>query len=105
MFCSYCGAPNPDDGRFCAACGRGLAATPASVGARPRSTPASASGHNAPMGSETELGLHINSILINRYRVRRELGIGGMGRVYLSGALSGCRFGIALALCGSQGPS
>jgi predicted Ser/Thr protein kinase len=40
-------------------------------------------GHSAPLGSETELGLQIDSMLINRYRVRRELGIGGMGRVYL----------------------
>jgi tetratricopeptide (TPR) repeat protein len=32
----------------------------------------------------TELGLQTNAVLANRYLIRKELGVGGMGRVYLA---------------------
>src|SRR5690242_9619886 len=37
MFCNYCGKPNPDDARFCSACGRAIRS-----GASPASTPVTA---------------------------------------------------------------
>ncbi len=83
MFCSYCGAQNPDDGRFCSVCGRGLSSVPSShCGVRTVETPAS--GAASEFSAATELGLQSDTVLIDRYLIRRELGMGGMGRVYLA---------------------
>jgi serine/threonine protein kinase len=72
MYCSYCGSANPADGRFCAACGRTLTN--------------SSKGRTAlgPLDlAQTELGFLPDTLLMGRYRIRQELGVGGMGRVYL----------------------
>ena len=37
MFCNYCGTKNPDDFRFCSACGRGRAAEATAPAAPPPS--------------------------------------------------------------------
>jgi serine/threonine protein kinase len=34
--------------------------------------------------TQTELGFPTNLLLLNRYRIQRQLGMGGMGRVYLA---------------------
>ena len=72
MYCSYCGSTNPDDGRFCAACGKTL------------SSPSKAQTAAGPLDlAQTELGFLPDTLLMGRYRIRREIGVGGMGRVYL----------------------
>jgi len=73
MYCSYCRASNPNDGRFCSSCGRSLVPTPDS------------SQPQDPLRSvPTEMTLPPDTLLLNRYRILRELGVGGMGRVYLA---------------------
>ncbi len=71
MHCSYCRTVNPDDGLFCSACGRDLAPT---SNRKPVSDPIGAAA--------TEFGLAAGTILLKRYRIQRQIGIGGMGRVY-----------------------
>jgi formylglycine-generating enzyme required for sulfatase activity/tetratricopeptide (TPR) repeat protein len=71
MFCNYCRASNPDDGLYCSRCGRSLKTIPSSAGSQ---TPL----RDAP----TEMMLPVGTLLMERYRIIRELGAGGMGRVY-----------------------
>jgi serine/threonine protein kinase len=72
MFCSYCRAMNPEDAVFCSDCGRDI-----TLSSGKRSTP-------GPLESEqTDLGLVIGSLLSERYRIQKIIGVGGMGRVYL----------------------
>jgi formylglycine-generating enzyme required for sulfatase activity len=73
MFCNYCGTNNPDDGLFCSRCGRSVTSNPSSPGSRD------------PVASAlTEMSLPLNTVLLSRYRIIKELGAGGMGRVYLA---------------------
>ncbi len=47
MFCNYCGAPNPDDARYCRACGRSMNWNPAQTpAASPSTAPTSKTGAN-----------------------------------------------------------
>ncbi len=90
MFCSYCGADNPDDGRFCVGCRRDLTAQ-----RTPRArTPAA---HRTPGAPRDSLDLRVTQeppvlpagegipegqTIANRWRVESLLGRGGMGEVY-----------------------
>jgi serine/threonine protein kinase len=72
MFCTYCRAPNPEDAAFCSACGRDI------------TTSSGKNSNSGPLESEpTDLGLVIGSLLSQRYRIQKTIGVGGMGRVYL----------------------
>ncbi len=72
MYCSQCGSTNPDDGRFCTACGKTL------------SSPSKGRTVTGPLDiAPTEMGFMPDTLLMGRYRIRRELGVGGMGRVYM----------------------
>ena len=70
MFCRSCGTSNPDDSRFCEACG-----TPFSKS----SSPGSSSGRARSSGDVVELGLGAE---IGSFEITDELGIGGMGTVF-----------------------
>ncbi len=72
MYCIHCGSENPDVGNFCSKCGKTMT-----------STPSRAQGASAMDFAETELGLSAGYTLAGRYRIAREIGSGGMGRVYL----------------------
>jgi len=74
--CPKCGEPCEWEDRFCGACRAELP----SAGVRP--TPASR--RDPPDEAETDLGLTEGTLLTNRYRILKELGVGGMGRVYLA---------------------
>ena len=73
MFCSYCRAVNSEDAVFCSACGRNLA--PVS---------ASRQGPDSLAGVPTEMGLPAGALLLERYRIQKPIGLGGMGQVYLA---------------------
>lgn len=70
MYCNYCRASNPDDSSYCARCGRALVPT--------------APAPDALDSAATEIGLLPGTRLLDRYRIARELGAGGMGMVYLA---------------------
>ena len=84
-FCHNCGEECALEDRFCTSCRaelRPTASRPSGGGMR------SGSGMPDPRDSlasmQTELGLPTGSLLADRYKILKELGAGGMGRVYLA---------------------
>jgi formylglycine-generating enzyme required for sulfatase activity len=82
LFCNECGTRNPDGSKFCSTCGlsftspgSGQPAIKIMLGPLPSLSVASPA---------TELGLPFGHILAGRYKILNALGMGGMGRVYLS---------------------
>ena len=84
-FCHNCGEECGLEDRFCTSCRaelRPTASRPSGGGMR------SGSGlpdpRDALASMQTELGLPTGSLLADRYKILKELGAGGMGRVYLA---------------------
>jgi serine/threonine-protein kinase len=82
VFCGKCGTSNPDDNTFCVRCGRSLApAVPLAAGPSRGAPGGSLDGLD---GQPTIHWLATGTRLINRYRIVRRLGRGGMGEAYLA---------------------
>lgn len=73
MNCARCGSSNPEGADFCMKCAAPL--TPAA---------ASRTGWDALDAAPTDLGFPSGLVLIDRFRIERQIGYGGMGRVYLA---------------------
>ena len=71
MFCRKCGAENPDDSRFCEACGTPTVGGSSSPGAS--TSPSSGSGFGP---------LSVGAVVGGTYEITGRLGDGGMGTVY-----------------------
>ncbi len=79
-YCHKCGEPCAWEDKFCTSCRAELRPTTP----RPVTAPSEPQVVDRFNSEGTELGLPPNAVLLNRYRIRKELGVGGMGRVYLA---------------------
>lgn len=86
QYCTHCGAENSDRAKFCSKCGQAIpaAVSPSVAAAPPSSSAASAYTPPTPPTASQQPTLALQSLLHNRYLVRKLLGQGGMGAVYLA---------------------
>jgi tetratricopeptide (TPR) repeat protein len=80
-YCPKCGEACGAEDRFCTNCRTELRSSSTRSGSMSRSGGAAA---ETPGTSSTEMGLPVNAVLLDRYRILKLLGAGGMGRVYLA---------------------
>jgi len=78
-FCPKCGEECGLEDKFCTSCRTELRAPSRPSGARSGGGAADEGGFG-----QTEMGLPANAVLLNRYKIVKLLGAGGMGRVYLA---------------------
>jgi serine/threonine protein kinase len=90
MFCPKCGQKNEDTAQFCVSCGQKIQTDPGITDFAPSSehvniqTEALAS-KNLLQPTPAEVStIGIGRVLQDRYKINRELGTGGMGRVLLA---------------------
>jgi serine/threonine protein kinase len=84
IFCGNCGANNPDNNSFCIKCGNPISrlSDQLTSAADPQNVPAD--GFHDPLdGIATFVSLNLTpeTLLIVRFRIKKLLGSGGMGRV------------------------
>ena len=83
-YCHNCGAECGQEDRFCTSCRAELRPTASRPSGGMRSGGGMPDPRDALASMQTELGLPTGSLLAERYRILKELGAGGMGRVYLA---------------------
>jgi len=83
-YCHNCGEACAWEDRFCTSCRTELRPTTSRPSGGPRSGSTVPDPRDALASAQTELGLPTGSLLAGRYQILKELGAGGMGRVYLA---------------------
>jgi serine/threonine protein kinase len=83
-YCHNCGEACGWEDRFCTSCRAELRPTVSRPSGGMRSGSSVPDPRDALASMQTELGLPTGSLLADRYKILKELGAGGMGRVYLA---------------------
>jgi len=83
-YCPKCGEACGVEDRFCTNCRSELRSTASRPGGGSRPGGAATEPRDTPSSSATEMGLPVNAVLLDRYKILKLLGAGGMGRVYLA---------------------
>ena len=83
-YCPKCGEACGVEDRFCTNCRSELRSTASRPGGGSRPGGAATEPRDTPSSSSTEMGLPANALLLDRYKILKLLGAGGMGRVYLA---------------------
>jgi serine/threonine protein kinase len=83
-YCPKCGEACGVEDRFCTNCRTELRSAPSRPGGGSRPGGTATEPRDTPNAYSTEMGLPVNAVLLDRYKILKLLGAGGMGRVYLA---------------------
>jgi serine/threonine protein kinase len=83
-YCPKCGEACGVEDRFCTNCRTEFRSTASRPGSASRPGGNATEPRDTPTPSSTEMGLPVNALLLDRYKILKLLGAGGMGRVYLA---------------------